>query len=83
VRVRKIGLMKAVYQNRVLKSEMLKQAHDKIDNGSEVWGLGSGKSRSDAAAQEAERSQSADAGQSGCAWPVSPSARQVPTASGR
>ncbi len=29
-----------------------------------VWGLGSRKSRSDAAAQEAERSQLADAGQS-------------------
>jgi len=40
VRVRKIGLMKAVYQNGVLKSEMLKQVHDKIDNGSGVLGLG-------------------------------------------
>jgi hypothetical protein len=36
VRVRKIGLMKAVYQNGAMKSEMLKQVHDKIDNGSRV-----------------------------------------------
>ena len=40
MRVRKIGLMKAVYQNGAMKSEMLKQVHDKIDNGSGVLGLG-------------------------------------------
>ncbi|WP_292596726.1 hypothetical protein [Mesotoga sp. UBA6090] len=63
-------------------------------------GLGSRKSRSEAASQEVmpggssgevrptssggdAASQEAKKSQSGCAWPVSHSARQVPTASGR